>query len=103
MVGRCGCVLGLRARPLGTDILLRCVRELAAAGVPVDGVKRPLGPITGTPNRPARRRTHRPLGPGDDGDGHLEGEVWTGRDHRPLRVTPAVAVKARIRAFDGGV
>jgi hypothetical protein len=49
MVGRCGCVLGLRARPLGTDILLRCARELAAAGVPVDGVKRPLGPKHGDP------------------------------------------------------
>ncbi len=100
MVGRCGCFLGLRARPLGTDILLRCARELAAAGVQVDGVKRPLGPITG----PQTDRL---------GAGHIARSVLAmtatatskaksgrGRDHRPLRVTPAVAVRAQIQAFD---
>jgi len=37
--------------PATTDTLFRCARDLTAAGVLVDGVKRPVGPDTRTANR----------------------------------------------------
>ena len=79
---------------------MRCTRELTAAGVPVVEVKRPVRPDTRTANRPARRRTDRPLGPGDDRDDHPEGKTGVFEMIRTLRVTPAIAVRARMEAFN---
>lgn len=91
---------GPRARPRTTDTPLRCTQELPAAGVPVVEVKVPSGRTRGrhTDRLDAEQIARSVLA--ITATATPKAKTGLVEMIRTLRVTPAIAVRARTQAFN---